>query len=131
MKFVSLLIPHCLPPAFQGATPFPFQSGTVDRFERELAALSPLVLRHTASRLRPDLAGRFVHTEHVTRYELLIDPETDVLGQAVALALKSFAPIDSITVILDGDAEPFNAASAEDWVSGMHPWQEYVIDPQE
>lgn len=124
MKLATLLIPAYLPRAYVGATPAPYQSGTVDAFEKGLAALSPLVVRHAnVVRLKSDPAGRFVNQEIVTEYDLMWDAATDSLGQAIALSLKSFN-LNDVTVICHGDAQPFTAADAEEIKSGLHPWCE-------
>lgn len=124
MKIASLLVPAYLPRSYIGATPTPYQSGTVDNFERELAALSPFVVRQpNATRLLTDPAGRFVAQQIVTQYDLLFDPETTNLGEAIMLALKSFT-LDTITVVCDGDAEPFKKDDAENIAAGLHAWND-------
>ena len=91
MKLATILVPAYLPRPYVGATPVPYQSGTVDKFERLLAAMSPLVVRHASStRIRPDTAGRFAHQEISVAYDLMVDPETTTLAKAVDLTLKSF-----------------------------------------
>lgn len=125
MKLASLLVPAYLPRAYVGATPTPYQSGTVDKFERDLAAMSPFVIRNGQScRLTPDPAARFVNQQIVTRYDLLVDPETTTLADAIGLTLKSFG-LDKVTVIFDdADAEDFNTDRLEELTSGLHPWSD-------
>lgn len=128
MKIVSLLVPACLPAPYVGATPTPYQSGTVDRFERELAKMSPLVIRHANStRLHEDAAGRFAHVQIVTRYDLLVDPAHETAGNAVALALKTFG-LDKLAVILGDDAEDMDAGAAADLAAGLHIWNSLEED---
>ena len=124
MKLATLLLPAYLPRAYPGATPTPYQSGTVDKFERELVALSPLIVRHSNSvRLSRDIAGRFAHSEIVTAYDFMWDQETDSLGLAIVLALKSFG-LPAITVAFQGEAEEFSLESVEHLMGGLHPWNE-------
>lgn len=124
MRIASLLIPAYMPPAYAGATPTPYQSSTVDNFERDLVKLSPLVVRHgNATTLRPDLHGRFVHQGIHTRYDVALqdDKKTDgyVLGDAVLLALKAFK-LESITVICNGEADEINVGAVEELQAGLH-----------
>lgn len=124
MKIAVLLVPAYQPRPYAGATPVPYQSGTVDKFERVLAGMSPLVIRHaSATRLHPDPAGRFAHPEIVTAYDILHDPETTALGEAIDLALKSFN-LEAITIVQNGDAEPFSKADVLSMMDGLHPWNE-------
>jgi len=102
----------------------PYQSGTVDKFERLLAAMSPLVVRHAAStRLLPDAAGRFAHQEITTAYELMVAPDCATLAEAIDLTLKSFK-LESVTVLMDGYAELFTDAEVLSMMDGLHPWSE-------
>lgn len=122
MKIASLLVPAYLPRAYAGATPTPYQSGTMDKFEKALVDLSPLVIRnHNGTRLHPDTAGRFVHQEVVTQYDLLVDPETTTLAEAIDLALRVFT-LENITVIFDGDAAPCTKEDADALSAGVHAW---------
>lgn len=124
MKLAYILVPAYMPVPYVGATPTPYQSGTVDKYERQLAALSPFVVRHPGSaRLRPDSAGRFVHQELTTSYEVLFDPETQTLAEVIDLTLKSFN-LETVTVTMGGDAEPFSKVETLALMDGLHPWNE-------
>lgn len=123
MKIATILVPAFLPRPYPGATPAPYLSGTVDKFERALACMSPLVVRHTCTRLLPDPAGRFAHPEIASAYDVMFDPETQTIAEVIDLTLKSFG-LESVTVICDGDAEPFNKASVDELMNGLHPWND-------
>lgn len=125
MKIATLFIPAYLPRAYAGATPTPYQSGTVDKFERQLADLSPVVIRQpNATRLLPDTSGRFAHPEIVTPYQVVVSPDEPALGDAIILALKTFG-LESFTVTLsDIEGAPVSTADAEALAAGIHPWNE-------
>jgi hypothetical protein len=122
MKLATLLVPAYLPRSHPGATPTPYQSSTVDTFERGLVALSPLVIRRpNAVRITADPHGRFVHQQIVTEYEMMWDPATVELSKAVDMALKAFA-LSEVVVLCDGDAEPISANGVTELAEGLHPW---------
>lgn len=121
MKLVTLLVPAYQPRPYEGATPTPYQSGTVDAFENALVLLSPLVVRQpNGVRLYPD-GGRWVKQEIVTPYQLLVEPEDTVLGDVILLVLKTFK-LGSVTVVNGDDAEPFTTTEAEELQAGLHAW---------
>lgn len=125
MKFMSLLIPVYLPRAYPSATPAPYQSSTVDSFERELSKLSGFLVRHgNTTRLSPDVQGRFVHQQIVVRYDLMIDPTEKTMGDAIVLALKSFG-VGSIAVIFaDKEVSEITILEALEIQAMLHPWCE-------
>jgi len=124
MKLASLLVPAYLPRAYVGATPTPYQSGTVDAFERALVKLCPAltVRHHNSTRLHHDPEGRFVAQQIVTRYDVQIDPTTTQLGDVIDLALATFK-IDKIEVIYDdAQAATLTADDAAALKDGLHDW---------
>jgi hypothetical protein len=124
MKLATLLIPAYLPRAYVGATPTPYQSGTVDKFEREIVLMSPLVVRHAnAVRIMPDRVGRFAHQQVVTEYDFMWEANADSLGKAIALALKSFG-LEKVLVVCAGEVEEIDLAGAAELETGLHPWCE-------
>lgn len=125
MKLAVLLVPAYLPPSHPGATPTPYQSGLVDKFEMGLAKLSPVVIRgHNVTRLIPDEGGRWLTQQIVTPYRLIVSPAETALGDAIALTLKSFN-IPKVTVLfVDADGEDFALGDADALANGLHPWNE-------
>lgn len=121
MRIVSLFIPTYLPTPFPGATPMPMSRGRFDHFEREAAALSDFVTLQSCQRLLPDAAKRFATVQIMARYDFMVDPETDTIGQVAALALKAFG-LESVTMLYHGQMETFDAAKAEEFIAGLHPW---------
>jgi len=123
MKLASLLIPAYLPRAYASATPAPYQSSTIDAFERELVKISPFVIRNpNATRLLGDEMARFVHQQIVMRYDIMVDPESTSLGDAVVLALSTFKLEKVAVVFANADAEELALGDAEELQSGLHPW---------
>lgn len=122
MKFASLLIPVYLPRAYPSATPAPYQSSTVDGFEREMVALSGYLTRHgNTTRLLADPHGRFVSQQIVTRYDLMVDPASTELGDAILLALRTFA-LDKVAVNFCGDMREITMGEANELRDGIHLW---------
>lgn len=122
MSILSVLVPAYTPRAYAGATPTPYQSGVVDKFERQLAALSPHVVRHhNSTRLLPDVSGRFAHQEILTRYDVLVDPEEKTMGEVIELTLKSFN-LENVTALYRGDAQPLTVEDAVTMLDGLHDW---------
>lgn len=125
MKLATLLVPAYLPPSHPGATPTPYQSGVVDKFEKLLVELAPVLTRDgNTNRLTRDAAGRWVTVQIVTPYRFIFAPDETTLGDAIALTLKTFN-IPSVTVIVvDADGAELTLSEAEELQSGIHPWNE-------
>ena len=125
MKLITLLVPAYQPRPYEGATPVPYQSGTVDKFEKQLAEISPVVIRHhNATRLLPDQSGRFAHPQIVTPYQIVAAPEEDAAGKAIALALSVFK-LERVTVLsTEVLGDDFDIAAADELSGGVHPWNE-------
>lgn len=121
MKLATLLIPAYLPRSYDGATPAPYQSGTVDQFEKGLAAIAPGFVRHPNA-TRVTESPRWAIPWIVTPYQFMIDPEKTTLGDAIALALKAFK-LDKINVtVVEAESEDFTADMAADLQTGIYLW---------
>lgn len=123
MRLLSLLVPAHMPAPYPGATPTPYGSQKVDAWEREIAQLSPLVIRNAqTARLTPALDGRFVSAQTVTLYDFELPDGDAALTNAadiIASALKAFN-LEKITVIFDGcDAADFDAGALENMRAGI------------
>jgi hypothetical protein len=125
MKLITLLIPAYMPRPYEGATPVPYQSGIVDKWEKQFAEISPAVLRlPNVVRLLPDPSGRFAHPQIVTPYQVLADSESDTAGNAIALALKVFTLAKLTVFSQDTLGEDFNTEDAANLATGLHSWNE-------
>lgn len=121
MKLVTLLIPAYLPRAYDGATPVPYQSGTVDQFEIQLAKIAPGFIRQPNA-TRVTESPRWAIPQIVTPYQFVANPEATPLGDMIALALSAFK-LDKVTVmVVEAESEEFTAETAADLQSGIHLW---------
>jgi hypothetical protein len=125
MKLASLLIPTYQPRSYAGQTPAPYPMATVDKFEKELVGLSPYIVRYPQfHRLHPDTAGRFVHSQVLTRYDIMVEPEQDTLGAAIKLALTAFGGEKICVLFHETDVADIDMAEAEQIFEGLHTWNE-------
>lgn len=125
MKLATLLVPAYLPRSYDGATPAPYQSGTVDQFEKALAGIAPGFIRHP-NVTRVTESPRWAVPQIVTPYQFMIDPGKTTLGDAIALALGAFK-LDTVNVtVVEAESENFTSTMALDLQLGIHLWDANV-----
>lgn len=130
MRVYKIYVPVYLPPSHPGATPTPYQSGTVDKFKLALFNLvGDICDYHENGHSKQISAGQTPNglTERwLVSFSIAILPGRQaLLGKAIALALKSFN-LSKVAVEHGADAEIFDAEAAQELLDGVHPWNEEV-----
>lgn len=122
MKIASIFIPTYAKAPFPGQTPEPYPQKTREKFEHELVKQTlGVVCYKPADRLLVDPGKLAPYRLAVTRYDFEVDTTETALAEVIKLALVLFN-VEAVTVYLDGEAEDFDLAAAEDFASGVHDW---------